>query len=503
MQNTKQLYSDYVALMQKAADINYASAVLGWDQEVYMPPKGAEFRGRQLATLASQAHELLTSDKFGALLHELSGKTDLDDSEKANIRLSLEDYEKNKKLSPEFVEELSRLTSESFNAWIAARKQNDYSVFAPFLAKMIALKKKQAELYGYKEHPYDALLDDYEKGATVAMLNPLFKGIREQLPVILDKIKAVPQVSNDCFHQFFPKDEQWDFSIDVLKKMGFDFEAGRQDYSEHPFTTSFAPNDVRVTTRVDEHNYASMLWSCIHEGGHGLYEQGLPEAQYGLPLGSAASLGIHESQSRFWENCIGRGPHFWNHFFPVLRKYFPQQLEGVTATDFYKASNRVTPSLIRTEADELTYHFHVMIRYELELALMDGTLDPKDLPAKWNELYKQYLGVTPADDKTGVLQDVHWSHGMFGYFPTYTLGSFYAAQLFHQVNKEITDVQGKIESGDFTEILQWLREKIHKYGRYYTSEQLCEQVTGSGLDPSKFIHYASEKYGIVYGINLS
>ena len=366
---------------------------------------------------------------------------------------------------------------------------------------MIALKRKQAELYGYEVHPYDALLDEYEKGATVAMLDPLFEGIKQQLPILLNKIKAVQQVSNDCFHRNYPKQQQWDFSIDVLKRMGFDFEAGRQDYSEHPFTTSFAPDDVRITTRVSEDNFASMLWSCIHEGGHGLYEQGLPAEHYGLPLGAAASLGIHESQSRFWENCIGRGMGFWKYFYPQLQQYFPKQLADIKAEDIFKASNRVEPSLIRTEADELTYHFHVMIRYEIEKALIEGSLDPAGIPAKWSELYKHYLGIKPTDDKTGALQDVHWSHGSFGYFPTYTLGSFYAAQFFHQVQKDIMGLQQQIENGEFSAMLNWLREKVHRHGRRYTSEELCAQITGKKLDPEEFFEYARQKYKVVYGID--
>lgn len=499
---TQQLYKEYITIMQKAADMNNAAAVLGWDQEVYMPAKGAPYRGRQLATLATQAHEILTGEALGNLLQELHLAVDLDENQSANIRLSLEDYEKNRKLPHEFVEELSMLTSECFNAWIAARKQNDFSLFAPSLSKMIALKRKQADLYGYNEHPYDALLDEYEKGATVAMLDPIFNGIKEQLPILLAKIKSAPQVSNDFFHKHFPRQQQWDFSIDVLKGMGFDFDAGRQDYSEHPFTTSFAPADVRLTTRVDENNYASLLWSCIHEGGHGLYEQGLPEIEYGLPLGAAASLGIHESQSRFWENCIGRSLDYWKHYYPTLQSYFPAQLEQITTEDFFKAANRVEPSLIRTEADELTYHFHVLIRYEIEKALIAGTLDTKDLSATWNELYNKYLGITPKDDKTGVLQDVHWSHGSFGYFPTYTLGSFYAAQFYDQAGKEIPEMGQKLHSGELGAILLWLRENVHIHGRKYTSEQLCEKITGNKLDIGFFIRYATEKYKLVYGIPL-
>ena len=499
-QTSKELYQEYVTLQQKAADINNASAVLGWDQEVYMPPKSAPFRARQLATLATQAHEMLTSDKYERLLTELSKAEGLDEKEKWNVKRSMEDLQKNKKLSPEFVDELSMLTSECFNAWIAARQKNDYSVFAPSLTKMIEMKRKQAKLYGYKDHPYDALLDEYEKGATVEMLDPVFEKIKKDFPVLLDKIKGAPQVSDDCFHQHFSTGNQWDFSISVLSKMGYDMDAGRQDYAEHPFTTSFSPTDVRITTRVDESNYASMLWSSIHEGGHALYEQGLPEDQYGLPLGAAASLGIHESQSRLWENCVGRSLDFWKFFYPELQKYFPRQLEKVSLDTFYKAMNRVTPSLIRTEADEITYHFHVMIRYEIEKGLMDGSLNPKDLPATWNSLYEKYLGVTPKNDKMGVLQDVHWSHGSFGYFPTYTLGSFYAAQFYMQAKKEIEGLQSQVIKGDFKALLKWLREHVHQYGRRYTSEQLCQKITGKPLDPAYFMSYITEKCAGIYGI---
>jgi len=494
------LYASYKDIVQKAADIYNASAVLGWDQEVYMPPKSAEFRSRQLATLASKAHELLTSDTYAALLQKLSAATDLDDTQTANVRLSLEDYEKNKKLSPAFVEELSKQSSESFNCWVDARKKNDFSIFADSLTKMIALKRQQADLYGYTAHPYDALMDDYEKGATVAMLDPIFEGIKKDLPLLLDKIKAAPQVDDSFLKQHFAKQPQWDFSIEIITAMGFDFEAGRQDYSEHPFTTSFSPTDVRITTRVDEQNYEYMLWSSIHEGGHGLYEQGLPEEQYGLPLGQPASLSIHESQSRFWENCIGRSEDFWQHFYPRLRNVFKSKLNNIPLPAFYKAINKVQPSFIRTEADEVTYHFHVLIRYEIEKALIEGSLDPKDLQHVWNEKYQQYLGVTPPDDKRGVLQDVHWSHGSFGYFPTYSLGSFYAAQFLAQARKDIVNFETDIHNGAFSQLLHWLREHIHKYGRRYTSEELCKMVTGKPLDVNIFMGYINKKYADVYDI---
>ncbi len=496
---TQELYTEYTLLLQKAADLHSASAVLEWDQETYMPPKGAEARGRQLATLASQAHDILTSERLERILKELNHRDDLDERQKANVALSLKDYNKNKKLPSTFVEAMSKQTSECFNAWIAARKNRDYSIFAPSLKKMIALKQEQARLYGYTDHPYDALLDDYEPGVTVAMLDAVFAKVKTELPDILARIQAAPQVSNDCFHRHFPKQQQWDFSVDVLKQMGYDMEAGRQDYAEHPFTTSFASSDVRITTRVDEHNYASLLWSTIHEGGHALYEQGLPEDQYGLPLGAAASLGIHESQSRLWENCVGRGRSMWQYFYPVLQQYFPEQLKDTSVDEFFKAMNRVEPSLIRTEADEVTYHFHVMIRYEIEKGLMEGTVDPETLPQVWNSMYEKYLGVTPPDDVKGILQDVHWSHGSFGYFPTYSLGSFYAAQFFTQAHKDIAGLDEQLAKGEMGPLLQWLREHIHQYGRQYTSEELCERVTGERLNTGYFMQYIAEKHLAVYG----
>lgn len=496
------LYQEYVQLMQKAADVNNAAAVLGWDQETHMPPKGAAFRGRQLATLATIAHDMLTSPRVSELLEALHQNESLNELEKANIQRSYEDYQKHKKLPPEFVEQLSLQTSECFNAWIDARRQNNFGIFAGPLAKMVNLKRQQAALYGYTAHPYDALLDEYEPGANVAMLDKLFSGIKQQLPPVLSAISKAPQVRDDYFYRHFPKQQQWDFSVAVLRQMGYDMEAGRQDISEHPFSTSFAPTDVRVTTRVDENNYASLLWSTIHEGGHALYEQGLPEEQYGLPLGVAASLGIHESQSRLWENCVGRGIDFWNFFYPQLQTAFPQQLGDITTDDLYRACNKVEPSLIRTEADEVTYHFHVLIRYEIEKQLIEGTLDTRDLPAAWKENYQKYLGITPPDDKTGVLQDVHWSHGSFGYFPTYTLGSFYAAQFFAKAQEAIPGLHHEIAAGNMSNLLAWLRLNIHRHGRRYTSEELCKIVTGSKLDTTYFMRYIQQKYAGIYSITF-
>ncbi|HYD22660.1 MAG TPA: carboxypeptidase M32, partial [Flavipsychrobacter sp.] len=405
-----------------------------------------------------------------------------------------------KKLPIDFIEKITQQTSDSYNAWLQSRKENSFKVYEAELAKMIELKKQQADLYGYEGHPYNALLDDYEKGATVAMLDPIFDDVKHNLLKLLDKIKNAPQVDDSIMEGNYPRQSQWDFSMDVLRKMGYDLEAGRQDISEHPFSTSFAPTDVRVTTRVDEKNFASLLWSSIHEGGHALYEQGLPEVQYGLPLGAAASLSIHESQSRLWENCVGRSLPFWKYFYPSLQQYFPSQLKDTSADSFYKAMNKVEPSLIRTEADEITYHFHVMIRYGIEKSLLEGTVQAKDLPAVWNESYQKYLGLIPPDDKRGVLQDVHWSHGSFGYFPTYSLGSFYAAQFFEQAQKEVPGLVAGIEQGNMQLLLEWLREKVHVHGRKYRSDELCKLVTGRGLDFTSFMRYAENKYSGIYAL---
>src|ERR1700677_4001078 len=298
----------------------------------------------------------------------------------------------------------------------------------------------------------------------------------------------------------YPKDKQWDFGIDLLKQMHYDFAAGRQDISAHPFTTSFNPKDVRVTTRIAEDYLKSMIWSCIHEGGHGLYEQGLPDSEYGLPSGEAVSLGIHESQSRLWENMVGRGLPYWKANMKTLHKYFPENLHQIGPEHFYKAANIVTPSFIRTEADELTYHFHILIRYEIEKALMEGKLQVKDLPAYWNARYKEYLGIKVPNDAEGVLQDIHWSHGSIGYFPTYSLGSFYAAQFYATAKKEIKGLENKIENSNMLPLLEWLREKIHKHGKYYSAEELCKKVTGEKLNFNYFMDYAKDKYSALYNI---
>ena len=496
--DTSNLYTQYKATLQKIADVKYASAVLQWDQEIYLPAKGNEIRGRQIATLNELAHEKFTSEEFGVLLNELINKDGLTPAEKRNAELSLYDYNKNKKLPSAFVRQMSEAVNKSFHAWIQARKENSFSIFQQPLQEIILLKKQEADLLGYETHPYNALMNDYDRGLTVDTVDTLFTSLKPKLLELLQKINSQPPVEDSFLHQHFDKEKQWQFGIEILKRMHFDFEAGRQDISEHPFTTNFNSNDVRITTRINENDFANMLWSCIHEGGHALYEQGLPESEYGLPLGEYCSLSIHESQSRLWENCIGRGEAFWQHNYPLLQKYFPAQLKNITGQQFYKAINQVKPSLIRTEADEVTYHFHVMIRYEIEKMLIEGSIAAKDIPACWNEKYKKYLGVTVPDDKQGCLQDVHWSHGSFGYFATYSIGSLYAAQIYSAISLEISSLNTDISAGNLQPVLDWLKLHIYDYGRFYNSEELCEKATGQKLNAQHFINYATAKFQNIY-----
>ena len=495
--STKELYQDYENSMRKIADIRFSSAVLQWDQETYLPPKGATIRGQQIATLSELAHHYFTDDRLGGTLKELMSRNDLISDNRRNVELTLEDYEKQKKFSSAFVRQLSEAINKSFHSWIEARKVNDFSVFEKDLAIVTELKKQEAEFLGYKDHPYDALLNDHDKGSTKKMLDELFGNLRAPLKKLLDDITGQAEVSDEFLHQLYPKDKQWQFGMQLLKEIGFDFGAGRQDISEHPFSISFNSADVRITTRIDENNLSGMVWSCIHELGHAFYEQGLPESAYGLPLGEAASFSIHESQSRLWENHVGRSLAFCEKYLPLLKEYFPEQLNQMNPDQFFKAINKVKPSLIRTEADELTYHFHVMIRYEIEKKLIEGSISTKEIPAYWNDHYWQYLGVKVPDDKHGCLQDVHWSHGSFGYFPTYSLGSFYAAQLYATASREIP-LEEQIRKGQFQPLLTWLRNAVHQHGRKYPSEELCLKISGKALNTEYFLTYLLDKYRNIY-----
>jgi carboxypeptidase Taq len=496
--NSHELYETYRQHMRKLADVRAALALMQWDQETYLPAKGTAFRAQQVATLSEMAHQLATSEKLGSLLESLENKNSPNETEQKNISLTREDFLKQKKYSPAFVRKMSETVSKSFNAWNLAKKESRFAVFEKELSELIELKKEETQILGYKLHPYDALMDEFEKGCTVDLVDKIFGNMLPRLRLILEKIQKSGQPEDSFLFKSFDKKKQWDFGMQVIAELGFDFEAGRQDLSSHPFSTSFNKYDVRITTRIDEHDFSSMLFSCVHETGHALYEQGLPESEYGLPSGEYASLGIHESQSRLWENHVGRSHAFWKFHFPVIAERFPEAFAGISDGAFYKAVNKVKPSLIRTESDELTYHFHVMIRYEIEKMLITGELQAADIPACWNDKYKKWLDVEVKDDQHGCLQDVHWSHGSFGYFPTYSLGSFYAAQFFACANRHDNGIKEKMEKGDTAGLLSWLRQRIHGYGRIFTSEELCKLATGETLNVQYFLDYLLDKYGKIY-----
>jgi len=488
--------------------IKDAAALLSWDQETYMPSGGGQARADQLATLQTIAHTQLVSAEMESLLTSWvnpdTGLVDpshdhLDESTTALLRETWRDFSRAKKLPSNFVTRLERECSLAQQVWITARANNDFPSFAPHLRTIVSLKQEEAQYLGFVESPYNALLDTFEPGATIAQLQPLFATLREGLISLLARIRQAPSPpTDDMLHQSFAHDPQLEFGRLVLTKMGYDFSRGRLDLSAHPFTTSFHPHDVRVTTRVFDKDLPSCLFSCIHEGGHGLYEQGLAPANYGTALGEAISLGIHESQSRFWENCIGRSRPFWQYFFPLLQDLFPQQLGTISLDTFYRAINVVKPSLIRVEADEVTYNLHIMMRFEVELDLLENRVQVNQLPELWRAKMQEYVGITPDTNADGVLQDVHWSFGAIGYFPTYTLGNLYAAMLYKQALQTIPELHEHLAKGNLVPLTGWLREHIHQWGRHYTSEELILRVTGQTLSAQPFLHYLEQKIGEVY-----
>ena len=493
-------YEKYKAHVRKITDINLAAGVLHWDQEVNMPTRGANFRAQQLATLSEISHNFSVDADYGKLLEKLDADSNLSEDERRNVELSLKAFRKSQKYTAEFVKNHSISVSEAFQAWDYAKKQNDFSIFQPKLKKLVDLKRHECEILGYTDHPYDALLDQYEPYTKTSDVEKVFEDVKKKLIPFIKELMGQKQNEDGFMYQHFEHQKQWDLGIDLLNQMGYDFEAGRQDLSSHPFSIHFSAQDVRVTTRIDEKNLNEMIWSCIHEGGHALYEQGILNENYGLPLGEAISLGIHESQSRLWENNVGRGLPYWKANFSLIKSYFPEQFKVVNAEQFYKAINVVKPSLIRTNADELTYHIHVMIRFEIEKALIEGSIKVKDLPQIWNAKYKKYLDIDVPSDSQGVLQDIHWSHGSIGYFPTYSLGSFYATQFYNQAKDEINDLEQEIKQGNMQPLLAWLRKNVHRFGKKYSAQNLCRKITGEKLNFDYFLSYAKEKYKPLYNL---
>ncbi len=498
-----------IANLLEIQRINSAAAVLSWDQETHMPAGGGEARAEQIATLQGLAHQKLVSPELEKLLApcvdpatgqamEQPGDA-WDESSRSLLREAWRDFSRAKKLPSEFVVRLSRACSLAQQVWAEARENNSFATFLPHLRTVLSLKREEAEYLGYRESPYNALLDVYEPGATIAQLRPLFGQLKARLvPLLHQVLKSGVRIDDNVLFHSYDTARQLEFGRLVLIAMGYDFECGRLDLSTHPFTTSFHPTDVRVTTRVYEHELPACLFSCIHEGGHGLYDQGLDPQFYGTPLGDSVSLGIHESQSRLWENCVGRSRAFWRFFYPILQQTFHHQLRGTDLEAFYAAINCVKPSLIRVEADELTYNLHIMLRFEIEQDLVEGRTKPEDLPEIWNTKMREYLGIAPDRDAEGVLQDVHWSIGSFGYFPTYTLGNIYAVQFFDQAKLEIPHLEDEIAAGQLMVLRRWLQQKIHRWGRMFTPNHLAKRVTGKGLDPGPFLAYLEKKYGELY-----
>jgi carboxypeptidase Taq len=489
--------------------INSAASVLSWDQETHMPAGGGEARAEQIAVLQGLSHQKLVSAEVEKLLSQWLDLTTgrpfdepqdgWDEPSRSLLREVWRDFSRAKKLPSQFVITLSRETSLAQQVWAEAREQNNFAMFLPHLRSILSLKREEAQYLGYQESPYDALLDVYEPGSTVAALRPLFAQLKARLVPLLKRVMTSRvQVDDSILRHAYDQARQLEFGRLVLIAMGYDFERGRLDLSAHPFTTSFHPTDVRVTTRVFEHELQSCLFSCIHEGGHGLYDQGLDQRYYGTPLGESVSLGIHESQSRLWENCVGRSRPFWRFFYPILQQIFHHQLRGIDVEQFYGAINCVKPSFIRVEADELTYNLHIMLRFEIEQDLIEGRTQPEDLPGIWNRKMEEYLGITPQRDADGVLQDVHWSLGAFGYFPTYTLGNLYSVQFFEQAKLEIPHLEDEIAAGQLMVLRRWLEQKIHRWGRMFTPDHLAQRVTGTGVKPDPFLNYLEKKYGELY-----
>ncbi|MCA9472551.1 MAG: carboxypeptidase M32 [Nitrospirales bacterium] len=502
----------FTKLTEKLTTIHHikdACAVLSWDQETYMPTGSGQARAEQIATLQTLAHESFVSSEMEQLLGKWididTGEPtfELDDESRALLHETWRDFHRAKKLPSKFVNTLERECSLAQQVWAEARKKNDFASFLPNLRRVIALKLEETEYLGYANTPYDALLDEYEPGSTVHKLQPLFSTLRPRLISLLQRVlNSSVKPNNSLLTQTFDQAKQLAFGENVLKRMGYEFNRGRLDQSAHPFTTAFHPHDVRVTTRVFEQDFQSCLFSCIHEGGHGLYEQGLRPEHYGTVLGEAVSLGIHESQSRLWENCVGRSLPFWQHFFPEAQKIFPDQLGHASLDEFYVAVNQAKPSLIRVEADELTYNLHIMVRFEIELALIERQIQAEDLPAIWNEKMQEYLGITPNSDAQGVLQDVHWSFGAFGYFPTYTLGNLYASMFYAQVKEELPTLEAGIAAGHMLPLKDWLNQKIHRWGRQFPPDVLVSRVTGHAPSPEPFLTYLEQKFSQLYNFSL-
>lgn len=499
----------YTTFKQRLLTLTHLTAALGvlsWDQEVMMPPKGAGKRAETIAELAGLLHERFLHLNDDALLDTLKSaltKGELDDRQEAVVREIARIYDREQKLSKEFVQNLALVTSEATETWKTAKEKSDFSMFSPHLKKIVTLKREEAQLIGFTDTPYDALLDAYEPDMKTAEVSTILNDVKQFLIPFLKKIQDSPNTARpELLAGSFPVEKQKAFSEMVAKTLGYDLDAGRIDVSAHPFSTSFSPLDSRITTRYDKTDISYALFSTMHEVGHALYEQGLNPEEFGTPLGEYISLGIHESQSRMYENQIGKSLEFWTFMYPKLQKAFPKPFASIDINDYYRAINHVTPSLIRTESDEVTYNLHIIIRFEIERNLIEGKIEVEDLPKIWNQKYKEYLGIDVPNDAQGVLQDIHWAHGSFGYFPTYSLGNLYCAQFFAAAKKAIPELEEELKKGDTSRLLAWLRLHIHSHGKYYTASQIVQNVTGEPLTSQHFKDYIQNKFSKIYDNTL-
>ena len=498
--------SAYDELLERLRDIDLIGQIGGlvsWDQEVLMPPKAASLRAEQLAWISKTGHQRLTNPRIGELLDALEVTDGLNDVQTANVRLARESYDKATKLPTEFVEEMAKHRSKAQISWSEARAKDDFSIFRDDLAKSIDLARRKADYLGYDELRYDALLDIYESGLTVARVDPLFAGLRDNVAPL---IKAVVESGNRPDISWV-EDNSWEqpgqeaLSQGVSEAIGFDFSAGRRDASTHPFCGGPNPDDVRWTTRYSESDPFGSLYGSMHETGHGTYEQGRRRDLDFQPAGEANGLGVHESQSRLWENQIGRSREFCEWALPMWQKHFPQNMDGVDSESLWQAVNLVEPSLIRVEADEATYNMHIMIRYEIEKKLIAGDLEIDDLPDAWDDMYEEFLGIRAPNRTLGVLQDIHWSMGAFGYFPTYTLGNLYSAQLLAAARKDLPDHDEQMRCGEFGPLLDWMREHVHQRGSILEPADLIEEATGNPPSPDAFVDYLKDKVERLYGVS--
>lgn len=475
--------------------------LLGWDEQVNMPPRGAAARGAAKATLAGVLHERICDERFGEAIAELGDDGSLGEFERARVREARRERDRAVRVPAALVRALAEAESAGFEAWQAARKASDFSLFRDPLERLVSLRREEADAVGYEGgERYDALLDQYEPDMRVARLEPLLKGLRDELVPFVQQIAARPRPDDAFVHRTYPAQEQRAVGRRLADAIGFDFEAGRLDEAAHPFASGFAPGDVRLTTRERENDLFAGLFAVLHEAGHGLYEQGLTGDIEGTFCGNATSLGLHESQSRFWENMVGRSHAFWERHLAEVQAAFPQQLGDVSLDAFVRAANLVEPSLIRVEADEVTYHLHVFLRFELELALVRGDLGVDDLPAAWNERMRTLVGIEVPKDAVGVLQDVHWSAGLVGYFPTYTLGTLYSAQFLAAIERELGPIDAIVRAGEYSKLLGWMREHVHRRGALVAPEEIAHDATGEALGHEAFMRYLRAKYGALYDL---